>query len=194
MEIIIATGNAGKVREFKRMLEPLGWTVFSQKEKGFSTAPEENGETFAENALIKARALWELCRIPVIADDSGLCVNALGGRPGVYSARYGGEGATDGEKNRKLLAELEGAADRTAYFACAIAYLDEAGREHIFEGKCPGEISPGPRGEDGFGYDPLFLCGEKTFAEMTAAEKDAVSHRGKANRLLEAYLMANRRR
>lgn len=126
MEIIIATGNAGKVREFKRMLEPFGFTVYSQKEKGIVSNPEETGDTFAENALIKARAVWEQARTAVIADDSGLCVDALDGRPGVYSARYAGEDATDADRNRKLLSELEGVKNRSAHFTCAIAYIDAA--------------------------------------------------------------------
>lgn len=192
MEIIIATGNAGKVREFKRMLEPLGYTVFSQKAKGITVNPEEDGDTFAENALIKARAVWEVAHTAVIADDSGLCVDALDGRPGVYSARYAGEDATDADRNRKLLAELEGIENRAAHFTCAIAYVDETGKARVFEGICPGTIGFEPKGEDGFGYDPLFLCGEKTFGEMTAEEKDAVSHRGRANRMLETYLQQNR--
>ena len=173
MEIIIATGNAGKVREFKRMLEPLGYQVFSQKEKGIILDVEETGTTFAENAVRKAKAVWEKVKLPVIADDSGLCVDALDGRPGIYSARYAGEGATDADRVKKLLAELEGKKNRTGRFVCAIAYIDGTGKTHVF---------------DGFGYDPIFLVGEKTFAEMTAKEKDAVSHRGKANRLLEDYL------
>ena len=191
MEIIIATGNAGKVREFKRMLEPFGFTVYSQKEKGIVSNPEETGDTFAENALIKARAVWEQARTAVIADDSGLCVDALDGRPGVYSARYAGEDATDADRNRKLLSELEGVNNRSAHFTCAIAYIDEAGKERDFEGICPGKIGFAPKGADGFGYDPIFLCGDKTFGEMTAEEKDAVSHRGRANRMLENYLKQN---
>lgn len=188
MEIIIATGNAGKVREFKRMLEPLGYQVFSQKEKGIILDVEETGTTFAENAVLKAKAVWEKVKLPVIADDSGLCVDALDGRPGIYSARYAGEGATDADRVKKLLTELEGRENRTGRFVCAIAYIDGAGEPHVFEGVCEGTMAESPRGEDGFGYDPIFLVGEKTFAEMTAKEKDAVSHRGKANRLLEDYL------
>ena len=188
MEIIIATGNAGKVREFKRMLEPLGYAVFSQKEKGISVDVEETGGTFAENALIKARAVWEQAHTAVIADDSGLCVDALDGRPGVYSARYAGEDATDADRNRKLLAELGGVENRSAHFTCAIAYISPEGKEQVFEGICPGKIGFEPKGSDGFGYDPLFYWEDKTFGEMSAEEKDAVSHRGRANRMLEAYL------
>ncbi len=192
MEIIIATGNAGKVREFKRMLEPLGFTVYSQKEKGIVSNPEETGDTFAENALIKARAVWEQAHTAVIADDSGLCVDALNGRPGVYSARYAGEDATDADRNRKLLSELEGVEDRSAHFTCAIAYISADGQERVFEGICPGKIGFEPKGADGFGYDPLFYWGDKTFGEMTAEEKDAVNHRGRANRMLESYLKQGR--
>ena len=188
MEIIIATGNAGKVREFKRMLEPLGYAVFSQKEKGISVDVEETGSTFAENALIKARAVWEQAHTAVIADDSGLCVDALDGRPGVYSARYAGEDATDADRNRKLLSELEGVENRSAHFTCAIAYISPEGQERVFEGICPGKIGFEPKGSDGFGYDPLFYWEDKTFGEMSAEEKDAVSHRGRANRMLEAFL------
>ena len=188
MEIIIATGNAGKVREFKRMLEPLGYQVFSQKEKGIVLDVEETGSTFAENAMLKAKAVWKIAGLPVIADDSGLCVDALDGRPGIYSARYAGEHATDADRVEKLLSELEGKPRRTGRFVCAIAYLDKTGEARVFEGVCEGEIAYAPRGNDGFGYDPVFLVGEKTFAEMTAEEKDAVSHRGKANRLLEDFL------
>ena len=191
MEIIIATGNAGKVREFKRMLEPLGFTVFSQKEKGITVDVEETGDTFAENALIKARAVWEIAHTAVIADDSGLCVDALNGRPGVYSARYAGENATDADRNRKLLAELEGVQNRSAHFTCAIAYISADGKERVFEGICPGTIGFEPKGADGFGYDPLFYWQDKTFGEMSAEEKDAVSHRGRANRMLETYLKQN---
>ena len=192
MEIIIATGNAGKVREFKRMLEPLGYEVFSQKEKGIILDVEETGTTFSENALLKAQAVWEIAGVPVIADDSGLCVDALEGRPGIYSARYAGENASDEERVEKLLGELKEAADRSGRFVCAIAYIDAEGMSHIFEESCEGVIAAAPRGKDGFGYDPVFLVGDKTFAEMSAEEKDAVSHRGKANRRLEAYLREHR--
>ncbi len=191
MEIIIATGNAGKVREFKRMLEPLGYTVFSQKEKGITVDVEETGDTFAENALIKARAVWKQAHTAVIADDSGLCVDALNGRPGVYSARYAGENATDADRNKKLLEELNGVENRSAHFTCAIAYISADGKERVFEGICPGTIGLEPKGSDGFGYDPLFYWQDKTFGEMSAEEKDAVSHRGRANRMLETYLKQN---
>ena len=185
MEIIIATGNAGKVREFKRMLEPLGYQVFSQKEKGIILDVEETGTTFAENAVRKAKAVWEKVKLPVIADDSGLCVDALDGRPGIYSARYAGEGATDADRVKKLLAELEGKENRTGRFVCAIAYIDGTGETHVFEGVCKGTMAESPRGEDGFGYDPIFYYppAGKTFAELTAEEKNRVSHRARALQL-----------
>ena len=191
MDIILATNNAHKVQELRRMLEPLGYTLYSQKEKGISIEVEENGTTFEENAFLKAKAIYDLTGCAALADDSGLCVDALDGRPGVYSARYAGEDATDADRNRKLLSELEGVNNRSAHFTCAIAYIDAAGKERVFEGICPGKIGFAPKGADGFGYDPIFLCGDKTFGEMTAEEKDAVSHRGRANRMLENYLKQN---
>ncbi len=192
MEITIATGNAGKVREFKRMLEPLGYTVFSLKERNITADAEETGDTFAENALIKARDVWQKLHSAVIADDSGLCVDALNGSPGIYSARYAGENATDEDRNRKLLGELEGVTDRSAHFTCAIAYIDADGKERVFEGICPGEIGLAPAGNDGFGYDPLFFVNGRSFAELSAEEKDEISHRGRANRMLEEYLKKSR--
>lgn len=185
-EVVIATNNKSKVEELKRMLEPLGFTVFSLKDKKISVDVEETGETFAENALIKARAIYELVKCPVIADDSGLCVDALGGAPGVYSARYSGEG--DKANNKKLLAEMEGVTDRAAQFVCVIAYLDENGSSHTFTGICHGEVGFEERGSFGFGYDPLFMIGDRSVAELTPEEKDAVSHRGDAIRKLVAYL------
>ena len=190
MDIILATNNAHKVQELRRMLEPLGYTLYSQKEKGISIEVEENGTTFEENAFLKAKAIYDLTGCAALADDSGLCVDALDGRPGVYSARYAGEDATDADRNRKLLSELEGVKNRSAHFTCAIAYIDAAGKERVFEGICPGKIGFAPKGADGFGYDPIFLCGDKTFGEMTAEEKDAVSHRGRAMEKLAAGLPA----
>lgn len=188
MEIILATNNAHKVGEYRRILEPLGFTVFSQREKGAVLEPEEDGTTFAENALIKAKALYDFLKLPVIADDSGLCVEALGGAPGIYSARYGGEGLDDRGRNRLLLQNMEGKTDRRAAFVCAIAYIDAAGESHLFEGRCEGEIAFAERGDNAFGYDPVFLVGNKTFAELDGEKKDAVSHRGRASRKLAAYL------
>ncbi len=187
MDIIIATNNAHKVEEFKRLLTPLGYRVYSLKDKEIQVEIEENGSTFAENAMIKAQT-YDMVHLPVIADDSGICVDALDGRPGIYSARYGGEGLDDHGRNLKLLEELGGVTDRTGRFVCSIAYIDAKGEKHSFEGVCEGVIGYEEKGENGFGYDPLFLVGEKSFAELSGAEKDALSHRGKANRLLCAYI------
>lgn len=185
-EVVIATNNKSKVEELKRMLEPLGFAVYSLKDRKITIEVEETGETFAENALLKARAIHELVGCPVIADDSGLCVDALGGAPGVYSARWSGEG--DKANNEKLLRELEGVTDRSAQFVCVIAYLDENGSSHTFTGVCHGEIGFEERGLFGFGYDPLFMIGDRSVAEMEPEEKDAVSHRGDAIRKLTEWL------
>lgn len=189
MEIILATNNAHKTAEFKRMLEPMGHTVLSQKECGISVEVEETGTTFAENAFLKADAIHRLTGSAVIADDSGLCVDALAGAPGVYSARYGGEGLDDHGRNLLLLKNMEGVSDRTARFVCAIVYIDPHGISHCFEGSCEGIIGFAEQGAHGFGYDPLFLVEGGSFAELSGEEKDAVSHRGKANRMFCEYLM-----
>lgn len=188
MDIIIATNNAHKVEEFKRLLTPMGYEVYSLKDKGIQVEIEENGSTFAENAMIKAQTIYDMVHLPVIADDSGICVDSLDGRPGIYSARYGGEGLDDHGRNLKLLEELQGVTNRTGRFVCSIAYIDAKGEKHSFEGICEGVIGFEEKGENGFGYDPLFLVGDKSFAQLSGAEKDALSHRGKANRLLCAYI------
>lgn len=182
-ELMFATGNLHKAAEMERMLAPAGCRVLPVE-----LDVEETGKSFAENALLKARAVYALTGCPVIADDSGLCIDALNGAPGIYSARYGGEGATSHDKNLKVLKEMEGVENRAARFVCAIAYLDKKGDEHLFVGECRGEIGFEERGEKGFGYDPIFMLGKRSIAELTAEEKDAVSHRGAAVRKLAAYL------
>jgi XTP/dITP diphosphohydrolase len=182
-ELMFATGNLHKAAEMERMLAPIGCRVLPVE-----LDVEETGKSFAENALLKARAVYALTGCPVIADDSGLCIDALNGQPGIYSARYGGEGATSHDKNLKVLREMAGVEDRAARFVCAIAYLDQDGDEHLFVGECRGEIGFEERGGKGFGYDPIFMLGERSIAELEAAEKDAVSHRGAAVRKLMAYL------
>ena len=190
MKFVIATHNQGKVVEFKRMLEPMGIEVVTAQ----LSEPEETGKTFMENAFIKAEAACKETGLPAVADDSGLEVEALDGRPGVYSARYAGENATDAQRMEKLLGELEGVPpeQRGARSVSAVCCVFPNGERIQVEGECPGAIAFAPAGQDGFGYDPVFLCGEKTFAQMTAAEKDAVSHRGKAlekfSQALEAFL------
>ncbi len=177
-KIILATNNANKLREVRQILEPLGMEVLSQKEAGISVSPEENGSTFEENAEIKARAVYELARCPVIADDSGLCVDALDGAPGVYSARY----APEGEHCNTLLRNMQNIpeAQRSASFVCAIAFLDEKGDLTICRGECCGTIGFEKRGTNGFGYDPVFMYGDRSFAELSSEEKNRVSHRAKA--------------
>ena len=181
-EIIIATKHKGKMAEFKRMLSSLGYTVISAEEAGFSAEIEENGATFAENAAIKARTICKACKKAAIGDDSGLCVDALGGAPGVYSARYAGEGHNSDDNNKKLLREMEHIPDekRTARFVCAICAVFGEGDILRCEGACEGTIARCLHGQNGFGYDPLFMVGERSFAELDGAEKDAISHRGRA--------------
>ncbi len=190
MELAIATNNAGKVREFSRILSPLGIEARSMKELGVVLEVEETGSTFEENAYLKAKALFDILHTPVVADDSGIEVDALGGRPGVYTARYAGEHATDEENIEKLLADLKDvpSGQRTARFVCALCVILSE-QEHFFlRGTCEGEIGFACAGEGGFGYDPVFYVGERSFAQLDAGDKDAVSHRGHALRLLKEEL------
>lgn len=190
MKFVIATHNQHKLQELQRILAPLGIEAITAD----LSEVEETGTTFAENAFLKAQSACRETGLPAVADDSGLEVEALDGRPGVYSARYAGENTTDAQRMEKLLGELEGvpAEKRGARFVSAVCCVFPDGERIQAEGECPGAIAFAPAGEDGFGYDPVFLCGEKTFAQMTAAEKDAVSHRGKAlekfSQALEAFL------
>ena len=196
MKIVLATGNAGKVAEMNEILADLGWQVVAQTELGVAAA-EETGATFAENALIKARNAALQTGLPALADDSGLEVDALGREPGVHSARYAGEGASDAENNAKLLASLEAkGGPRTARFRCVLAFVrdrdDPAPR--LAEGIWSGTIAHAARGFGGFGYDPVFEPANdplrRTAAEMDAATKNRVSHRAQALRALKAALGA----
>lgn len=186
----MATSNPGKIREIARMLDGLGVEIVAQTELGVDDA-EETGTTFEENSLLKARHAATQTGLPAIADDSGLAVDALGGAPGVYSARYSGPGANDRSNNEKLLAELDGIAERGAAFCCVATYVEPDDTEPLVaEGIWRGEILEAPRGEGGFGYDPLFLvpdCGVSS-AELAAEEKNARSHRGQALRKLVEML------
>ena len=189
MKICAATGNAGKLRELRRILEAQGHEVVSQKELGITIEPDETGTTFAENALIKAETICKVSGLPTIADDSGLCVDALGGAPGVYSARYCGHHGDDEANNDRLLHNLLGVpAPRTARYVAAIALVRPGRMPVVRRGVCEGEILTERRGNGGFGYDPLFLCetGE-TFAEISPQVKNAISHR---RRGIEAVLAA----
>lgn len=192
MTFVAATGNAHKLAEIARILSPLGHTVISQKEAGVDCSPEENGKTFAKNAHIKAEAVCKAAGQPAVADDSGLCVDALDGAPGIYSARYAGADATDDDRIVKLLGALDGvpAERRTARFVCAVCCLFPDGREIAVQGVCEGRIAFAKDGADGFGYDPVFIesASGKTFAMLSSAEKDACSHRGRALRALAGAL------
>ena len=187
VKIIAATANKGKVAEIEKIFGSLGFEVVTMSEAGIDSDPEENGKSFSENALIKAHAAHELAKDAyIIADDSGLCVDALDGAPGIYSARYAGEGATDADKIDKLLKELDGKDARAAHFETAVALITPDGEEITARGEVHGNILTEPKGDHGFGYDPVFFCDEigKTFAQASADEKNAVSHRGRALRAL----------
>ena len=187
VRLVLASNNAGKLREFRRLLEPLGIAVVPQAELGIPEA-EEPHETFVENALAKARHAAVLSGLPALADDSGICVRALGGAPGVYSARYAGEPKSDARNNAKLIADLAGVADRAAHYACVLV-LVRHGRDPepmIAEGRWDGVVVDEPRGDGGFGYDPYFFdVGQQaTAAQLPLEIKNGLSHRGKAMRLL----------
>ena len=189
MELLIASNNPNKIRELKEILGDR-FETFSLKEKGIVSDPEETGKTFEENSEIKARFALEKSGLATLADDSGLAVDALGGAPGVFSARYSGEGATTEKNNALLLKNMENMTDRRAKFVCVITLLFPDGRKIQAKGECHGEILTSPRGTNGFGYDPLFYVPEykKTFAELTAEEKNAISHRAVALRAFEERL------
>jgi len=180
--IVLATGNTGKIREFKDLLADFPVEMKSLDDFGPIPSVVEDGETFEDNAVIKARHAARMLGLPAIADDSGLEVAALGGAPGVRSARYAGEKADDNERNRKLLDALEGVEDRRARFVCVLAIAVPRGPALLYEGICEGLIAKEMRGNNGFGYDPVFFYPPfgKTFAELSADEKNKVSHRGKA--------------
>jgi len=192
----IATTNTNKLRELRQMLAPLGYQVDGIEDLGLEIV--EDGDTFAANAIIKARAVCDVTGQPAVADDSGLVVDALDGRPGVHSARYAGvQGADRDRANRiKLLAEMEPVADgeRAARFVCAIAYIEPGREPHIFRGTLEGHIGRDERGDNGFGYDPVFVIPDdgRTAAELAADEKNAISHRGQATRDLVDFLKTDR--
>ncbi len=193
MKFVLASQNKGKLVEMQGILESLGVEIVLQSELGVSVDVEETGTTFEENARLKAVAVMQATGLPAIADDSGLCVDALNGGPGVYSARYGGD-ISDGEKVQLLLANMRGASTRAAHFATAIVCAFPNGEELVASGRCDGSIAYAPAGDMGFGYDPVFFYPAfgKTFGQSTREEKSSVSHRGKALRdlavKLEEYL------
>ncbi len=191
MDIIVATNNQGKVKEIKSMLSPHN--VMSQGEAGINIEVEETGDTFEENAFLKARALKKYTDSAIIiADDSGLMVDYLNGEPGVYSARYAGENTTPEQGMEKLLKNLDGVPfeGRTAHFKTVVALIMPDGSEYSFDGTCDGYITNIKKGDNGFGYDPIFYYPpfSKTFAELTEDEKNSVSHRGAALKKLDEYI------
>lgn len=189
MKIIAATKNKNKLREFGEILK--GFEIISQEEAGVDIDVEETGTTFEENSYLKAKAIYDITGITTIADDSGLCVDALNGEPGVYSARYGGEGYDDKGRVQLLLKNMKDVPEeeRTARFVCVITLVGDEG-VLTARGECEGKIDYSPRGENGFGYDPVFYVDrfEKTLAEVTPEEKNSISHRGKALKIFAEKL------
>ena len=181
-KFVLASHNPGKLKEMSAILEDLGVEVVLPSQMGVDAEVEETGETFEANALLKAKAVCQAAGLPAIADDSGLCVDALGGAPGVYTARYGGEGLTDAQRYTLLLNALRGQTNRAAHFVSVVACAFPNGDTLTAEGRCDGTIAFAPMGTDGFGYDPVFFVPElrKTFAQMDGTEKASISHRGKA--------------
>jgi XTP/dITP diphosphohydrolase len=194
--LVLASNNAGKLREFRRLLEPLGYAVIPQAELGVAAADEPH-VTFIENALAKARQASLRTGLPALADDSGICVDALGGAPGVLSARYAGEPASDARNNATLVATLAGVADRRAHYYCVLVLVRRADDPQpiVAEGIWHGTVIDTPRGSGGFGYDPHFEDAQSgmTGAELPLARKNVVSHRGQAMRSLIARLAGERR-
>jgi XTP/dITP diphosphohydrolase len=194
-KIFIASKNSGKIKEIKAYLSELGFEIFSLLDiSGFNDIAE-TGKTFEENAFIKAKALFDIVKLPVLADDSGLEVDALSGAPGIYSARYAGPGASDFDNIRKLLEELKDVQpdSRTARFKCILVLYDGISKRS-FEGACEGRIIDSTRGDEGFGYDPVFVPNgyEKTFAELGVNVKNKLSHRAKALKSLLDFLKMER--
>ena len=184
MRAVLASHNKKKMKEMREILAQLGVEVISQAEAGVDIEPEETGTTFEENARIKARAIMEATGLPAIADDSGLVVDALDGAPGVYSARYGGEGLDDDDRWKLLLKNMEGKEDRACRFVCVICCALPDGAEVMSRGTVEGQVAFGPEGDGGCGYDPVFYLPERgcTMACLPAEEKNAISHRGNALR------------
>ncbi len=182
MKIILASNNKGKIKEMSKILSKVGYDVISQSDAGYNLNPDETGTTFEENSLIKAKALYDTSHSGVIADDSGLEVDYLNKAPGVYSARYGGEGLSDKDRYKKILDELEcvPVENRTARFVCVITYISPKGEVHYFRGECEGHIGLEPKGENGFGYDPIFYIGDKSMSEISDQEKNRISQRAVA--------------
>lgn len=190
MKIVVATKNKGKLVEIKKLLLDLGIEVISQDEANINIEVLEDGKTFEENSYKKAYEIMKACNLPTIADDSGLCVDFLNGAPGVYSARYAGENASDDDKINKLLSEMKNASSRAAKFVCCACLLFPNGDKIEARGECFGEILNEKKGTSGFGYDPVFYINEfsKTLAQMDLEQKNKISHRAKAFLMLKEKL------
>ena len=179
---VLASNNEHKAVELREKLQRFGIKLLTQKEAGIEIEPNEDGETFRDNAIIKAETIYNICHKPTIADDSGLEIDAIGGQPGVHSHRFAGPNATDDDRINKVLEMLKNVpeSERTARFKTAICYIDEHDEKHFFDGVCEGSIGYAKRGTNGFGFDPVFIYEGRTFAERTREEKNEVSHRGRA--------------
>jgi XTP/dITP diphosphohydrolase len=187
--LLVATGSAHKLIELQRLFGDLPIDLVTLRDAGITDESPEDGATFEENALQKARWYAQASGEWTLADDSGLEVAALNGAPGVYTRRYAGPNATDQQNYEKLLTQTAGVSDRSARFVCTMALIDPVnGSARTFRGECPGTLTTAPRGEFGFGYDPIFEVGGRTMAERAPAEKDALSHRGRAAALVAAAL------
>ncbi len=189
-DLLVATNNAHKIHEYEEMFSPYGIKVHSPKELGIHVDPDENGTTFEANSLIKAKALQEFTKMPLIADDSGLCVNALNGFPGLHTARFASENGGNAIANLKLIEMLKDYEDKSANFVCVITLLNVEDQPVVFKGVCQGKILPAPEGEHGFGYDPIFYSNEAKICFGIAPEevKNTYSHRALALKQLLSYL------
>ena len=193
-QIVLATGNKGKIREFSEAFSHLSIDCVPVKAVISVEEPEETGTTFMENALLKARYYAKATNRPCLADDSGITVDVLNGAPGVYSARYAGRHGDDNANNEKLIRELQGKSNRTGHYVCALALVYPDGREVTAEGYCDGLVQDEPKGENGFGYDPLFIPKgyDKTFGELSVELKNKISHRAKSLHKLEELIREQR--
>jgi len=192
-QYILASNNQNKLKEIRDILKPFGINVISQKEAGINIEVEETGTTYEENATLKAEAIFKLTGKPTISDDSGFNVDFLNGEPGIYSARYLGVNTPDIKKCEKILELLKDVEEekRTAKFVCVICFIDKNGQIHLFRGECKGKISQSIRGENGFGYDPIFEVDGETYAEMEEEKKNKISHRHMALKKFEEFIEKN---
>lgn len=189
MKIILATYNKHKLYEISHLMDSLNIELLSLEDIGYEEEIIENGKSFIENALIKAETIYDKYKMPTLADDSGICIDALDGKPGIHSARFAGENTSSIEKNRIIIEMLKGIEDRKAHYTCALAYVDDK-EKFIVEKYCHGEIIDQEKGEEGFGYDPIFYIPayNKTLAEIPLDEKNKISHRGQAFREFKKHI------